>query len=145
MILPNNAKASEPISGPLPAIPICFVSQHEFRLAGRDGEQMWTDRHRTRQEARLKEMVLQAGLDEVARFLARADPPSRPEATAARQVLAGIAWHLRTGGGWRALPAGFPPWRTVYGWFRRWIEKGLFEVLMRALGARPRETRWCGW
>ncbi|MHC2001800.1 transposase [Methylobacterium sp. CM6241] len=103
---------------------------------------MWTDRHRTRHEARLKDMVLQAGLDEVAGFLERADPPGRPDATAARHVLAGIAWYLRTGGGWRALPAGFPPWRTVYGWFRRWIEKGLFESLMRALA--PRQRRRCG-
>ncbi|MEH3118135.1 MAG: transposase [Methylorubrum populi] len=87
-------------------------------------------------------MVLQAGLDEVARFLERADPPSRQDATPVRRALAGIAWHLRTGGGWRALPAGFPPWRTVYGWFRRWIEKGLFESLMRALARRQR--RRCG-
>ncbi|MHC2018739.1 transposase [Methylobacterium sp. CM6247] len=103
---------------------------------------MWTDRHQTRHEARLKDMVLQAGLDEVAGFLERADPPIRPDATAARHVLAGIAWHLRTGGGWRALPAGFPPWRTVYGRFRRWIEKGLFESLMRGLARRQR--RRCG-
>lgn len=75
-------------------------------------------------------------------FLKRADPPGRPEATLTRQVLAGIAWRLRTGGGWRALPAGFPPWRTVYGWFRRWIEKGLFESLMRALARRRRQR--CG-
>ncbi|MCY1640531.1 IS5 family transposase [Methylorubrum sp. SL192] len=78
----------------------------------------------------------------MARFLKRADPPGRPEATAARQVLAGIAWHLLTGSGWRALPAGFLPWRTVYGWFRRWNEKGLFENLMRALARRQR--RRCG-
>ncbi|GEP01879.1 transposase [Methylobacterium haplocladii] len=76
---------------------------------------MWTDRHRTRHEARLKDMVLQAGLDEVTRFVERADPPGSPSATPARQVLAAIAWHLRVGGAWRALPAGFPPWRTVYG------------------------------
>ena len=92
---------------------------------------MWTDRHRTRHETRLKDMVLQVGLDEVARFLERADPPGRSDATPVRQVLAGIAWHLRTGGGWRDLPARFPPWRTVYGWFRRWVAKGLFEALMR--------------
>src|SRR3954465_7810003 len=94
---------------------------------------MWTDRHRTRHEARLKDMVLQAGLDEVTRFLERADPPGSPDATPARQVLAALAWHLRVGGAWRALPAGFPPWRTVYGWFRRWLEKGLFEALLRAV------------
>nr|WP_246730457.1 transposase [Methylobacterium sp. 2A] len=44
-------------------------------------------------------MVLQAGLDEVARLLERADPPSCPAATPAYHALAGIAWHLRTGGG----------------------------------------------
>lgn len=49
---------------------------------------------------------------------------------------------LRVGGAWRALPAGFLPWRTVYGWFRRWIDKGLFESLMRALAHRQR--RRCG-
>ncbi|KAA5608596.1 transposase [Rhodovastum atsumiense] len=26
---------------------------------------------------------------------------------------------MRVGSGWRALPVTFPPWRTVYGWFRR--------------------------
>ncbi|MGH1573421.1 IS5 family transposase [Methylobacterium sp. P31] len=103
---------------------------------------MWTDRHRTRHETRLKDMVLQASLDEVARFLERADPPGSPDATPARRVLAGIAWHLRVGGGWRALPTGFPPWRTVYGWFRRWIDKGLFEALMRSLARLQRQR--CG-
>jgi putative transposase len=27
--------------------------------------------------------------------------------------VAALAWHLRVGGPWRALPDGFPPWRTV--------------------------------
>src|SRR5215203_885917 len=103
---------------------------------------MGTDRDRTRHEARRKDMVRQAGLDEVTRFLERADPPGSPDATPARQVLAAIAWHLRVGGAWRALPAGFPPWRRVYGGFRRWIEKGLLAPLMRALARRQR--RRCG-
>ena len=100
------------------------------------------DRHRTRHEARLKHVVLQAGLDEVARLLERADPPSSPNAQPARQMMAAIAWHLRVAGGWRALPEGFPPWRTVYGWIRRWIERGLFASPMRALACRQR--RRCG-
>jgi putative transposase len=103
---------------------------------------MWTDRHRTRHEARLKDLVMQAGLDEVARFLARSDPPGRANAQPVRLVLAAIAWHLRVGGAWRALPAGFPPWRRVYGGFRRWIARGLFERLMRVLARRQR--RRCG-
>ena len=94
---------------------------------------MWTDQHRARHEARLKDVVAQTSLDKVSRFLERADPPGSPEATPARLVLATIAWHLRVGGAWRALPAGFPSWRTVYGWFRRWMERGLFAALMRGL------------
>ncbi len=103
---------------------------------------MWTDRHRTRHEPRLKDMVLQASLDEVACFLERADPPGSPNARPVRLVLAAIAWHLRVGGAGRGLPAGLSPWRTVYGWFRRWIEKGVFESLMRVLARRQR--RRCG-
>lgn len=43
---------SEPVGGPLPAVPICLVCKHKFRWARWSGEQMWTDRHRTRHEAR---------------------------------------------------------------------------------------------
>ena len=43
----------------------------------------------------------------------------------------------------RALPGDFPAWRTVYGWFRRWL--GLFGRLLcdvarlrrRAAGRKP--------
>src|SRR4051795_10937791 len=35
------------------------------------------------------------------------------------------------GGGGPGRPAGrWPPWRTVYGWFRRWLELGLFDALL---------------
>lgn len=49
---------------------------------------MWMDRHRARQEARLKDRVLQAGLDEAACFLERADPLGRPNAWLVRLVAA---------------------------------------------------------
>jgi putative transposase len=58
---------------------------------------MWTDRHRTRPDARLKDVVAQAGLDEVARFPERVDPPAGPNAQPARAVLGAIARHLRVG------------------------------------------------
>jgi transposase len=51
-------------------------------------------------------------------------------------VVGAIAWHLRVGGPWRALPQGFPPWRTVYGWFRRWLDLGLFDALLRETARR---------
>src|SRR3982751_1305983 len=100
---------------------------------------MWTKAHRARHYARLKKMVPAGAVGEIARWLERADPPRSEQRTPLRPVVAALAWHLRVGG---ALPAGFPPWRTVYGWFRRWLEKGLFERLLRVLARRQR--RRCG-
>lgn len=56
-------------------------------------------------------------------------------------MVAGIWWHLRVGGAGRALPAGYPPWRTVYGWFRRWQEAGLFDALLRSVARGRRRAR----
>lgn len=51
-----------------------------------------------------------------------------------------VAWHLRVGGGWRSLPAGMPPWRTVHGWFRRRGDQGLFERMMQDLARLHRRA-----
>jgi transposase len=74
---------------------------------------MWTQRHRARHAACLKEMVSRHAVWEVAAWLERADPPRCGGATPTVAVVEAIAWHLRVGGGWRALPAGLPPWRVV--------------------------------
>jgi len=50
-----------------------------------------------------------------------------------RTVLAGVLWVLRTHASWRALPARFGPWRTVYGRHRLWIATGLWPRLLDAL------------
>jgi putative transposase len=100
--------------------------------------QVWTEAHRARHEPRLKELVSRCAVEEIARWLGRADPPRSGRATPTRRVVGAIAWHLRVGGAWRSLPAGWPPWRTVYGWFRRWLELGLFEVLLRDVAHRRR-------
>ena len=99
---------------------------------------MWTEVHRARHEPRLKELVSGRAADEIAGWLGRADPPRSGRATPIRRVVGAIAWHLRVGGSWRALPPGFPPWRTVYGWFRRWLDRGLFEALLRDVARRRR-------
>jgi putative transposase len=101
---------------------------------------MWTEEHRARHEARLKEMVSRCAVGEMARVLERADPPRSARATPIRAVVAALAWHLRVGGAWRALPGGFPPWRTVYGWFRRWLALGLFDALLRAVARMRRRA-----
>ena len=35
----------------------------------------------------------------------------------------------RTGCAWRYLPAGFPSWRTVYGYFAAWRDDGTLARL----------------
>lgn len=85
-------------------------------------------------------MVSRHAIWEVARWLELADPPRCGGATPTVAIVQAIAWHLRVGGGWHALPAGMPPWRTVYGWFRRWQSLGLFERMMRDLARLRRRA-----
>ena len=37
---------------------------------------------------------------------------------------------LRAGCTWRLLPDSFPPWRTVYRWFVRLRDGGVFEAII---------------
>jgi len=111
-----------------------------IRLAGRGEGVMWTEGHRARHDGRLKEMVSARAVGEIARWLERADPPRSDRRTPLRPVVAALAWHLRVGGAWRALPAGFPAWRTVYGWFRRWLDSGVFDAMLRAVARRRRRA-----
>src|SRR3954453_24240662 len=105
-------------------------------MGGESG--MWTEAHRARQEPGLKELVAACTVEEVAAWLERADPPRSGRATPTRRVVGAVAWHLRVGGPRRALRAGGRPWRTVYGWFRRWLELGLFDALLRDVARRRR-------
>jgi putative transposase len=73
---------------------------------------------------------LPSGEPGAVQWLERADPPRSERATPTLPVVGAITWHLRVGGSWRALPDGFPAWRTVYGWFRRWLSLGLFDRLL---------------
>src|SRR5215204_1619792 len=81
---------------------------HSDMHARSDG-QVWTEAHRARHEPRLKELVSGRSADEIAGWLGRADPPRSGRATPTRRVVGAIAWHLRVGGPWRALPQGFRP------------------------------------
>ena len=48
----------------------------------------------------------------------------RPEKHERRRVLDAIFYLVRGGIAWGALPADFPPAKTVYGLFRRWSAAG---------------------
>src|SRR5215218_4158417 len=102
---------------------------------------MWTEAHRARHDARLKEIVSLNAVAQVARWLECVDPPRSGRATPYVAVVRAIAWHLRVGGSWRALPGTLPAWRTVYGWFRKGLDLGLFDRLLGDVARRRRRAR----
>lgn len=69
----------------------------------------------------------------------------RPWRWPRREMLDGIFYILHTGCQWRLLPHDFPPWQTVYHYFRLWrldgtpeaIHTRLREQLRRQLGREP--------
>ena len=53
----------------------------------------------------------------------------RPRLHGLRAILDAVFYVLKSGCPWRLLPKDFPPWKTVYDWFRRWRIDGTFERL----------------
>lgn len=49
----------------------------------------------------------------------------RPEKHPRREIVDAIRYVVDTGCKWRALPADFPPWRTVWGFMARWAAAGM--------------------
>ena len=62
----------------------------------------------------------------------------RPRIHSPRRLLDAVFYVLRSGCAWRLLPYEFPPWKTVYWWFRRWRIDGTFEHLNATLRERLR-------
>jgi putative transposase len=53
----------------------------------------------------------------------------RPRLHGLRAILDAVFYVLKSGCPWRLLPKDFPPWKTVYDWFRRWRIDGTWERL----------------
>jgi putative transposase len=81
----------------------------------------------------------------VAPHVPPARPGGRPRAADMREVVDAILYVLRNGVTWRALPHDFPPWKTVYHYFRLWRLDGTWERIhdarrdqvRQAAGRRP--------
>ena len=66
-----------------------------------------------------------------------ADPQrGRPPRWTKRQIIDGIRWRVRAGTPWRDVPEGYPPWQTLYRWFRRWQRDGTWARILARLQAR---------
>jgi transposase len=62
-----------------------------------------------------------------------AKPGGRPRSTEMRAVVNAILYLDRTGAQWRALPHKYPPWSTVWSYFRRWRDDGTWQRMHTAL------------
>jgi putative transposase len=69
-------------------------------------------------------------------------PPSRSQSRRAsrlhslREILDAIFYVVRSGCAWRLMPHDFPPWKTVYHYFRSWRLDGTWERMHSALRDR---------
>jgi putative transposase len=64
--------------------------------------------------------------------------PGRPRVHSLREILDAVFYVVRGGCTWRLLPHDFPPWKTVYHYFRLWRIDGTWERLHEALRRRAR-------
>ena len=67
-------------------------------------------------------------------------PGGRPAKHPRREIVNAMLYVLRGGIAWRLLPHEFPPWQTVYDYFRLWRLDGTWERLNTALRERVRVT-----
>jgi transposase len=63
----------------------------------------------------------------------------RPWSWPLREIVNAIFYVLRSGCPWRLLPAGLPPWSTVYRWFVAWRDAWVFENINHILVMLDRE------
>jgi putative transposase len=64
----------------------------------------------------------------------------RPEKHRRRTMIDAMFYVADNGCKWRALPADFPPWKTVYGMFARWKKDGVLADITDRLRGRVRQA-----
>jgi transposase len=74
----------------------------------------------------------------LAPLLPPAKPGGRPRSSDLREIVNALSYWLRGGVAWRALPHDFPPWQTVYHYWRAWRLSGEWERLHTRLRERLR-------
>jgi len=75
----------------------------------------------------------------LAPMLPPAVPGGCPRTHPTRDVMDALRYVLRGGIAWRALPHEYPPWQTVYHYFRMWRQDGTWERLNDELRDLVRE------
>ncbi|RSO04539.1 IS5 family transposase [Streptomyces sp. WAC 06783] len=65
-------------------------------------------------------------------------PGGRPPKHSRRELIDALAYWVRAGCAWLLLPHDFPPWQTVYHYWRRWRIEGRWKEILDILRARER-------
>ena len=64
-------------------------------------------------------------------------PPQKPltgrPALDHQRIVAGMLWVMHTGAPWRAIPATYGSWQTIYGRYKRWCATGLWAQIIVVL------------
>ncbi|HVF85177.1 MAG TPA: IS5 family transposase [Abditibacteriaceae bacterium] len=60
-------------------------------------------------------------------------PGGRPPSWSRRAILNGIFYLLRSGCPWRMMPREYPPWQTLYRYFRAWQQSNVWEKINTCL------------
>jgi transposase len=61
-----------------------------------------------------------------------------PRQVELREVVNALMYVADNGIKWRAMPHDLPAWQTVYGYFRRWSQSGVWEQVNQALARQVR-------
>jgi putative transposase len=69
----------------------------------------------------------------IRRMIPRSKKGGRPRSTRMRRVVDAIMYVVTHGCKWRGLPSDFPPWRTVYGYFKELEKRGHWRTIHHAL------------
>lgn len=103
---------------------------------------MWnpaTRRQHSRDHLRYGSDLTDAEWDLLAPMLPPPARTGRPRRWPMREIINAIFYVLRSGCPWRMMPDCFPPATTVYGWFMRLREEGVFRTINHHLLMRDRE------
>lgn len=64
---------------------------------------------------------------------------TRPPEWTKREILNGIFYQLKQGCNWADLPKDFPPYSTVYWYYKQWREAEVPDLLLNALHSQARK------
>jgi putative transposase len=67
------------------------------------------------------------------KILPKQSKKGRPATHSRRDILNAIFYLTRTGCAWRYLPKEYPPWKTVYHYFRKWRVDGVWKRVNKQL------------